>query len=54
MKKAEALGILVLFVALQGCSREVNDDLKEAGNDAKRDMNKAAQNIEDTVQDAVE
>jgi len=54
MKKIEVLGILTLLVALQGCSRETQNDLEEAGHDAKRDINRAAQNIQDKVEDAVD
>ena len=53
MKKLLAIGV-VMMLALQGCSKQATDDLKELGNDAKRDINKAARNIDDKVQDAVD
>lgn len=53
MKKL--LAILFLSVlAVQGCSRDTRDDLKEFGNDAKRDVNKAARDVDDAVKDAVD
>ena len=49
------LGVLfIVMLTLQGCTRQTSDDLKELGNDAKRDINKAARNIDDKVQDAVD
>ena len=53
MKKALGLIVLSLFV-LQGCSQQTSNDLKELGNDAKRDINKTARDIDDKVQDAVD
>lgn len=48
--------VLIAFVSLlaQGCSHETSADLKEVGRDMKRDINKAARDVDDKVQDAVE
>ena len=52
MRKALGLIVFAIFV-LQGCSDQTSRDMKELGNDAKRDINKAARNIDDKVEDAV-
>ena len=55
MKKIKIAGMLVVaMLAVQGCTKQTSNDLKELGNDAKRDINKAARNIDDKVQDAVD
>ena len=53
MKKLLGMLFIVMF-AVQGCSRQATDDLKELGNDTQRDINKAARNIDDKVKDAVD
>ena len=46
--------LFTLMLVLQGCSRETQSDVKELGNDMKRDVNKAAQEVDAAVQDAVD
>ena len=47
------IGTLV-FLSFQGCSGETRSTARELGNDLKRDVNQAAQNIEGKVEDALD
>ena len=53
MKKL-MLVLMMAVIAMQGCSRQTTDDLQELGNDAQRDINKAARNVDDAVKDATD
>jgi gas vesicle protein len=41
-------------IAIQGCSKEVGNDVQEAGSDMKREVKKAANTVKDQVQDVTE
>jgi hypothetical protein len=44
----------IAFLAVQGCSGETRSTAKEFGNDLKRDVNAAAQDIDRKVEDATD
>ena len=54
--KTPALGLVIVFSALMiaGCSEQTQGNVKELGNVLKRDVNKAARNVDDAVKDAVD
>jgi hypothetical protein len=55
MNKVKGMVFLLIgLLMLQGCSHETTGDLKELGHDAKRDIEKAARNVDDKVKDAVD
>lgn len=55
--KKEMMVITAAFLTglvLVSCSPESRDSVKELGNDMKRDVNKAAQNVDRAVEDAMD
>lgn len=54
MKKQLIVLLGLLTVVIYGCSRGAQEDVKELGNDVKRDVQKAARNVDDAAKDAMD
>ena len=54
MKKHVWFACALLVLSAYACSPAVREDVNELGNDAKRDVKKAARNIGDAAQDATD
>ncbi len=48
------MGLVLLVVFLAACSRETRDDVKEFGNDVGRDMDNAANKVQNQAEDALD
>ena len=47
------MSMMLVLILVQGWSDQTRSDLKETGHDMKRDINDAAREIDNKVQDAV-